>query len=165
MKKVSLVVAASLTLFALILAPCALSKEDVKRHSVLDYFFLLPFVGNTSKAKNERQKLLDKSSTIVDVQRDFIQVDTDSFPPQQVAVYRYRDAELVAVSVPDSASDYNLFYLYRLRDGKLREVTEKELPLPARAPTVIFMSCRATARRFAFTSSIWTNKRASTRSI
>ena len=41
-------------------------------------------------------------------------------------------------SAPDYQSDYNGFALYRLRNGKLEDVTEKELPVPVRVDQYLY---------------------------
>lgn len=117
----------------------AAPKAKIARHSVLDYFYLLPFVGNTPKTTAERRELLSHPDKhILDLKNDFIEVETDSYPPLQAAVFRYQGAELVAVSVPDYRSDYNAFHLYRLRNGRLQDVTAKELPMPARTNDYLY---------------------------
>lgn len=109
------------------------------QHNVLDFYYLLPYVGNTPKTKSQRRELLNhKNKHILDFKNDYIEVNPDSFPTQQLAVFRYRGTELVATSTPDSHSDYNNFYLYRLREGKLHEVTDKELGFPARTGAYLY---------------------------
>lgn len=133
MKILSLAVAASLALVALGVAPRAFSKDKAKRHNVLDAFYLLPYVGNTNPTKTERREMLAaKYHPIIDLKNDYLKVQPDSCPAQQVAIFRDQGTEVVAVSISDYSSDYNTFNFYRLRDGKLREVTAKELPVPVR---------------------------------
>ncbi len=140
MKTFSLAVAASLTVIALGAAPPrAFSKDSAKRHNVLDYFFLLPAIGISGYEGKQRRELLKAPyNPIIDLTRDYMSVNPDSAPREQIAVFRYKGAELVANSAPDYRSDYNGFALYRLRDGKLRNVTDKELPVPVRQDQYLY---------------------------
>ena len=139
MKTVLLTVAASLAVLTFNVAPRASAKDKAKRHTVLDAFYLLPYVGNALQSKAQRRELLNrKNKPILDLKNDYIEVNPDSYPPQQVAIFRYRGAELVATSTPDSVSDYNNFHLYRFGNGQLRDVTKKELPAPARTDNYLY---------------------------
>ena len=140
MKILSLAVAAALAIVALEAAPPrAFSKDSAKRHNVLDYFFLLPAIGISGYEGKQRRELLKAPyEPIIDLPHDYISVNPDSSPREQIAVFRYKGAELVAQSAPDYQSDYNGFALYRLRNGKLREVTAQELPVPARAGNYLY---------------------------
>ena len=132
--RLSLAVAASLTVAALAAtAPHASSKDSAKRHNVLDYFFLLSAIGLSGYEGKQRRELLKAPyEPVIDLPNDYMSVNPDSSPREQIAVFRYKGAELVAQSAPDYQSDYNGFSLYRLRNGQLRDVTEKELPVPVR---------------------------------
>ena len=139
MKPLSLAVAASLALVTLAATPHAFAENKAKRHNVLDYFFLLPAIGLSGYEGKQRRELLKASyEPVIDLSHDYISVNPDSSPREQIAVFRFQGAELVAQSAPDYQSDYNGFSLYRLRNGKLRDVTEKELPLPARADNYLY---------------------------
>ena len=141
MKPLSLAVAASLALTPLAATPHASAKNDAKRHNVLDAFYLLPGIGAleiNSSRKWRREMLQPKYKPIIDLNHDYLKFRADASPDQEVAIFRYRGAELVATSTPDSVSDYNAFHLYRFSNGKLREVTEKELPIPARADNYLY---------------------------
>lgn len=129
MKTLSLAVAAWLACSIVgATSPRAFSKDGAKRHTVLDYFFLLPYVGNTDPTRAERREMLAaKYLPIIDLKNDYLKVQPDSAPAQQIAVFRYRGTELVGVSSPDFRSDYNNFNFYRLRNGKLRDVTKQVL--------------------------------------
>ncbi len=134
MKLLPFAVAASLALVALAATPPrALSKDGAKRHNVLDYFFLLRAIGISGYEGTQRRELLKAPyEPVVDLRHDYMSVNPDSSPREQIAVFRYHGAELVAQSAPDYHSDYNGFSLYRLNKGKLRDVTERELPVPVR---------------------------------
>ena len=134
MKLLPLAVATSLALVAVAAtAPQALSKECAKRHNVLDYFFLLPAIGLSGYEGKQRRELLKAPyEPVVDLPHDYISVNPDSSPREQIAVFRFKGAEIVAQSAPDYRSDYNGFSLYRLNKSKLRDVTDKELPVPVR---------------------------------
>ncbi len=135
---------------------------DAKRHSVLDYFYLLPNVDLDNASTKERSSSLKYPGAVVDVAHDYIRANLDSSPPQQVAVFRYRGTELVAVSIPDYGGDYKLFQLFRLRNGKLVDVTKKELPVPARLNNYLYELPRygTTIRVFKFDLDKQTHHRA-----
>ena len=48
------------------------------------------------------------------------------------------EADLLAVSSPDFESDYNDFTLYRLWNGRLRDVTRQMLPMPSRTDRLLY---------------------------
>lgn len=109
-----------------------------KRRSVLDYYYLLPYLGNFGNdTRREKSELLKPSSNegftpIVDLRHDYIEVGPDSAPVEQIAVFRSGGPDLIATSSPDYESDYNGFQLWRLQNGKLRDVTRQVLPFPVR---------------------------------
>lgn len=110
-----------------------------KRRSVLDYYYLLPYLGNDGyETRQEKLRLLDPRSNsyhkpIVDLRHDYIEVSPDSSPDEQIAVFRSSGPDLIATSSPDYESDYNGFQLWRLQNGKLRDVTRQVLPFPVRS--------------------------------
>lgn len=111
------------------------AKAKTKRRSVIDYYYLLPWVGNGGiDTRQQRRELLQPvNKPIIDVPHDYLLVNPDASPAQQIAVFRARGkTDLIAVSTPDFKSDYNWFVLYQLRDGKLQDVTSKMLPVPVR---------------------------------
>lgn len=140
MKTIPLAVAVSLAVVAPgATPPRAFSKDNAKRHTVLDYFFLLPGIGTVGYEGKQRRELLKASyEPVIDLPNDWMSVNPDSAPREQIAVFRYKGDELVAQSAPDYQSDYNGFALYRLRDGKLRDVTDKELPVPVRQDQYLY---------------------------
>ena len=110
------------------------AKPQVRRISVLDYFSLLPSlgIGYGSTFQERRELLQPVNRPIVDVRHDYVLVHPDSSPAEQIAVFRTRNKpDLLAVSLPDFQSDYNDFTLYRLQNGKLRDVTREALPMPS----------------------------------
>lgn len=110
------------------------SPAEAQRHSVIDYFRLLPSLGIGYPAtRQEKYRLLQPSSNpIIDVRHDYLLVHPDSSPAEQVAVFRtHGKADLLAISLPDFESDYSDFALFHLRNGKLRDVTRRMLPMPA----------------------------------
>lgn len=116
-------------------APSTSRPKPQKPLTVLDYFYLLPSfgIGATSTRKEKRESLRPRYRPIIDLQHDFLEVQPDSSPREQFAVFRARgQADLLAVSMPDSQTDYNFFAVYRLQNGKLQDVTRQVLPLPAR---------------------------------
>lgn len=135
--------------------PCANAQpRQQTRRSVIAYYFLLPSLGlgNTTTPRERRALLQPKSKPIIDVSHDYLQVRPDSAPPEQIAVFRFRGTDLIAASSPDFQSDYNAFHLYRLRNGKLRDVTRQELPVRARTNNFLYELPRTgtTIRVFAF---------------
>ncbi len=110
-------------------------KTVVKRLSVVDYYFLLPYVGLEAQGTPQKEirqeraeSLKAKYKPIIDLPHDYLQVDPDSSPTAQIAVFRFKGADLIAHSEPDYQSDYNSFAFYRLQNGKLRDVTKQILP-------------------------------------
>lgn len=121
--------------------PLHRKTERTQRFSVIDYFNLLPFYGieDTTTPKERRELLQTNAQPIVDVRHDYLLIQPDSAPPEQIAVFRtLGQADLLAVSLPDSESDYNDFALYRLRGGKLHDVTQQMLPMPARTDRLLY---------------------------
>ena len=108
-------------------------EAQAKRRSVVDYFYLLPSLGNGYQATRREKRLLLQAENhpIIDVRHDYLLVHPDSSPEEQIAVFRVRNkADLLAVSQPDFESDYNQFTLFRLQNGRLRDVTRQMLPMP-----------------------------------
>lgn len=151
-----------LLLGALLLAAPSLNAHPrqaakTKRLSVLDYYFLLPFVGNEGIPKTgkelhyRRESLRPQYKPVVDLRHDYLSVQPDSAPRVQVAVFRGA-ADVVAYSAPDYQSDYNSFALYRLQNGKLRDVTKQLLPVPVREDRFLYELPRVgtTIRVFSF---------------
>ena len=142
MKLSSLAVAASLAVVALAATPPrAFSKTNAKRHNVLDAFYLLPGIGALEinvPRKWRNEMLQPQYKPIIDLRHDYLKFRADASPDQEVAIFRYHGTELVATSTPDSTSDYNAFHLYRFGQGKLREVTKQELPVPARTGSYLY---------------------------
>ena len=108
-----------------------LPSAKAQRLSVIDYFYLLPGygIGDTTTRQEARQLLLPESKPAIDTRHDYLLVHPDSSPPEEIAVFRaYGKPDLIADGSPDYESDYNNFTLYRLQNGKLRDVM---LPMPA----------------------------------
>ena len=108
-------------------------EAQAQRRSVIDYFNLLPWlgIGYPATRQEKRQLLQAENHPIIDVRHDYLLVNPDSSPAEQIAVFRERGkADLLAVSMPDFESDYNYFALFRLQNGRLREVTRQMLPMP-----------------------------------
>ena len=124
-----------------------------KRLSVLDYYFLLPHIsiGGNDTRQEKQQLLRPENKPIVDLKNDYLSVQPDSFPRAQIAVFR-GGADVVAYSAPDYRSDYNHFALFRLQNGKLRDVTEQLLPFPVRDDRFLYELPRlgTTIRVFSF---------------
>ena len=117
------------------------SVEAQTQHSVIDYFDLLPSLGIGYPATwQEKRRLLQPGShPVIDVRHDYLLVHPDSSPAEQVAVFRtHGKADLLAVSLPDFESDYNNFTLFRLRNGRLRDVTRQMLPMPAQTDRFLY---------------------------
>ncbi len=108
------------------------TKVQARRLSVLDYFNLMPGFGIDGTAtRQERREMLHDNRAIIDVRHDYMRVQPDSSPTEQIVVFRSRNKpDLVADSMPDYQSDYNGLSLYRLQNGKLRNVTRQMLPMP-----------------------------------
>lgn len=108
-------------------------EARTSRRSVINYFYLLPSLGMGTPATSRRrgELLRTQNQPIIDVRHDYLLVRPDSSPAEQIAVFRSRGgSDLIADSLPDSVSDYNGFALYRLRHGRLRDVTRQMLPMP-----------------------------------
>lgn len=118
-------------------------KAVAKRLSVLDYYFLLPFIGNEAVPKTgkelhyRRESLRPQYKPVIDLRHDYLSVQPDSSPRVQIAVFR-GVTEVVAYSAPDYHSDYNSFALYRLQNGRLHDVTRQLLPVPSRTNTFLY---------------------------
>ena len=100
--------------------------------SVVDYFNLLTWlgIGYPTTQQNKRELLQTENHPVIDVRHDYLLVHPDSSPAEQLAVFRARGkADLLAVSLPDSETDYNNFVLFQLRNGKLQDVTRQVLPM------------------------------------
>lgn len=101
------------------------------RHSVLDYYRLLP--GDVYFEQGHRKAYLNKKTypaAVVDLRRDYLRSGSErngqEQPVIELAVFRYRGAELLGV-----ASHYRLGHVlsfYRLQQGRLLEVTRQVLP-------------------------------------
>jgi hypothetical protein len=111
-------------------------RERTEQHSVIDYFYLLPSLGIQSiyggdtPGQEKRDMLQAKNHPIIDVRHDFLQVQPDSSPTEQIAVFRSRrKPDLIADSSPDYQCEYNHFAFYRLQNGRLRDVTRHMLPV------------------------------------
>lgn len=96
-----------------------------RRHSVLEFYNLLPsryFLGD-----NRRVMLTKDRAPIVDNAHDFLLASGEAGQPGlQVAVFRFRGTETVGV-----AAAYEMFgelNFYRLRNGRLHDVTQQVLP-------------------------------------
>lgn len=108
-------------------------EAQARRHSVIDYFYLLPSLGiGGSGTRQEKRELLQADNRpVIDVRHDYLLVHPDSSPAEEIAIFRGRNnADLVADSLPDYQSDYNAFTVYRLKHGRLRDVTQQVLPMP-----------------------------------
>lgn len=108
-------------------------EAPAQRRNVIDYFYLLPSLGIGYRATRQEKRYLLRAEghPIIDVRHDYMLVNPDSSPAEQIAVFRERGkADLLAVSMPDCESDYNYFALFRLQNGKLWEVTRRMLPMP-----------------------------------
>ena len=106
---------------------------QAQRRSVIDYFVLLPWLGiGYQGTRQEKRRLLQaENHPIIDVPHDYLLVHPDSSPAEQIAVFRSRhQGDLIADSLPDFQSDYNNFTLFRLQNGRLRDVTRQMLPMP-----------------------------------
>ena len=119
----------------------ARGKAQAQRHSVIDYFYLLPslgFVGRVGR-QEARQLLEPERSPVIDIPHDYLVVHPDSAPAEEIAVFRAQGKpDLIADSSPDFESDYNNFTLYRLRNGKLRDVTRQVLPMPPNTEHLLY---------------------------
>ena len=116
-------------------------EAQAQRRSVIDYFNLMPWLGIGYPAtRQERRRLLQSEShPVIDVRHDYLLVHPDSSPAEQIAVFRDRSKpDLLADSMPDSEGDYNYFALYRLQDGRLRDVTRQMLPMPAQNNRLLY---------------------------
>lgn len=119
------------------------AKTQLKRRTVLDYFHLLPWVGlggNYQETQAQKRAMLQPhNDSIIDISHDYMLVHPDSSPAEQIGVFRTRNgADLLAISMPDFQSDYNFFALYRLQNGKLRDVTSQMLPVPTRTDRFLY---------------------------
>ena len=125
----------ALTLLGCFAGSCTLltgMAAQTQPRSVVDYFNLLTWlgIGYPATPQNKRELLKPENHPIVDVRHDYLLVHPDSSPAEQLAVFRaYGKPDLLAVSLPDYQSDYNNFVVYRLRNGKLRDVTRQVLPM------------------------------------
>ncbi len=122
------------------------TQAQVRRLSVIDYFNLLPCYGiGDSTTPKQRRELLQfgtdpNTNPVIDLRHDYLLIHPDSSPAEQITVFRAPGkSDLVAVSMPDSENDYNYFALYRLRKGKLRDVTRQMLPMPLRIDNFLYV--------------------------
>lgn len=116
-------------------------EEQAQRRSVIDYFNLLPSlgIGYHATRQEKRQLLQADNHPIIDVRHDYLLVHPDSSPAEQIAVFRVRGkADLLADSLPDFESDYNYLGLFRLQNGRLRDVTRQMLPMPPRLDQYLY---------------------------
>ena len=116
-------------------------EQRPARRSVIDYFYLLPHIGIDGMAgqQERREMLLPRNHPTVDVRHDYLRVQPDSSPAEEIAVFRAQDKpDVIADSSPDFESDYNGFALYRLQNGKLRDVTRQMLPMPANTAHLLY---------------------------
>lgn len=117
--------------------------SKAKRLSVMDYYFLMPFIGSDHEetAREEtrlrRASLRSKYKPVIDLRHDYLSMQPDSAPRVQIAVFRGA-ADVVAYSSPDFLGDNNIFALYRLKSGKLRDVTKQLLPVPVREDRFLY---------------------------
>ena len=122
------------------------TQAQARRLSVIDYFNLLSSYGiGDSTTPKQRRELLQfgtdpNTNPVIDLRHDYLLIHPDSSPAEQIAVFRAPGkSDLVAVSMPDSENDYNYFALYRLRNGKLRDVTRQMLPVPLRIDNFLYV--------------------------
>ena len=132
-------------------------KAQARRLSVIDYFNLLPSLGIGGEgSRREKRELLEaENHPLIDVRHDYMMVHPDSSPAEQIVVFRSRNkADLIADSLPDFESDYNAFTLFRLQDGRLRNVTRRMLPVPPNTAHLLYELPRfgSTIRVFRFNS-------------
>lgn len=114
---------------------------QARQRSVIDYFNLLPWlgIGYHATRQEKRQLLRAENHPIIDVRHDYLRVNPDSSPAEQIAVFRERGkADLLAVSMPDFESDYNAFILFRQQNGRLRDVTRQMLPMPPQTDRLLY---------------------------
>ncbi len=104
-------------------------QRKVVRRTVLDYFRLLPMDAGIFEAE-KRESLIGKHFPhIIDLKNDYMQVTGDGAQPSfQIAVFRYRGRDLVAVSSVIGGPDY-FFDLRRYENGKWKKVTAAVSPL------------------------------------
>jgi len=105
---------------------------ETPQRTVLDYFRLLPWlgIGYPATRQNAQELLRPENNPVIDLRHNYLRVKPDSSPAEQIAVFRSKGKpDLLAVSLPDYERDYNTFVLYRLQNGKLRDVTDQTLPI------------------------------------
>ncbi|PQV62620.1 hypothetical protein B1R32_1264 [Abditibacterium utsteinense] len=132
-----------------------------KRLSVLDYYYLLPFIGtggNTTR-RQRLQLLQRKNKPVIDLHHDYLTVKPDASPVEQITVFRSGNTALVAQSVPDFHSDYNGFMLYRLQNGKLRDVTKQVLPVSVQRDRFLYQLPRVGTTIHVFSFNLDTQSR------
>lgn len=116
-------------------------EAKVRRLSVIDYFNMLPYlgIGYPATRQAKRELLQAENHPVIDVRHDYLLVHPDSSPAEQIAIFRACDKpDLLAVSMPDFQCDYNSFALFRLQNGRLREVTRQTMPIPPRTERFLY---------------------------
>ncbi|RYG68851.1 hypothetical protein EON80_10860 [bacterium] len=103
-----------------------------KRRTVLDYFRLLPI--KYFETGNRQDLLKGEWPRVVDIKNDYLSIQGDGAQPSlEVAIFRYRGIDLVAVS-SQYGPDFSM-ELWRLERGKMRLVSD-EFGLPSRGETL-----------------------------
>ncbi|HEX9998725.1 MAG TPA: hypothetical protein VGB45_16440 [Abditibacterium sp.] len=103
-------------------APKKSVAKEVRR-TVVDYFRLLPRDAGIFEAENRESLIGRDVPHLIDRKNDYMQVMGDGAQPSfQIAVFRYRGRDLVAVSSDSRVGDYS-FNLWRFDKRRWKKVT------------------------------------------
>ena len=111
--------------------------KDVSRKSVVDYFYLLPdsyFEVPQSKAQRKAVLFHDRKiypydfavESIADVKNDYARISLDAVGTLEVAVYRYKGRDLIAVRRYYEGCTVR-FLTYK--NGRWKDVTKQVMPV------------------------------------
>ncbi len=111
--------------------------KDVSRKSVVDYFYLLPdsyFEVPQSKAQRKAVLFHDRKiypydfavESIADVKNDYARISLDAVGTLEVAVYRYKGRDLIAVRRYYEGCSLG-FLTYK--NGRWKDVTKQVMPV------------------------------------
>ncbi len=129
---------------ALALPACA----QTHRRTVLDYFKMLP--SNFFEPQQQRMKWLRKGSSseipasersVVDLKNDFLRYNADAAGHFDVAVFRFRGKDTVAVLNDYEGTD---LWFYREHKGHLVDVTKQVFPFRFRRTLTYVLPRRGT---------------------
>ena len=105
----------------------AASTKAVTRKTVVNYYYLLPdSYFEHSGSKTERKGMLSAANSISDLKNDYIRVQLDALGTLEVAVFRYKGRDLIAVR---RYYEGCMLWFFRYQEGRWKDVTKQIMPV------------------------------------